>query len=61
MLILERKIEESIMIGDEVIIKVLDIDNGQVKFGIEAPVEIAVHRKEVYKQIQLEADVWTNY
>jgi len=54
MLVLTRKINQSIMIGDKVEIMVLDIKGEQVKLGIQAPRSIAVHRKEVYEEIQRE-------
>jgi carbon storage regulator len=54
MLILSRKIEESIIVGDTITIKILGIHEGQVKIGIEAPKEIKVFRSEVYEQIQKE-------
>jgi carbon storage regulator len=54
MLVLTRKEDESIMIGDQVEVKVLDVKENQVKLGIVAPREIAVHRKEVYLAIQAE-------
>jgi carbon storage regulator len=54
MLILSRKINESIMVGDEIEIKIIDITNRVVKLGIEAPKEILVHRKEVYEAIKAE-------
>jgi len=54
MLILSRKVDESIKIGDTITIKVLSIGDGQVKIGIEAPKELTVHRAEVYEQIQRE-------
>ena len=58
---LNRGIEQSIYIGDDVKIIVLGIQDGKVKLGIEAPKEIEVHRKEVYKRIQLENEVWKNH
>ena len=61
MLSLKRNIEESIYIGDEVKIKILGIQDGQVKLGIEAPKEIPVHRKEVYDRIQLDDEIWKNH
>jgi carbon storage regulator len=50
MLILTRKIEESIMIGDDVVVKVLRIMGGTVKIGIEAPRSIPIYREEIYHQ-----------
>ncbi|MBW7886907.1 MAG: carbon storage regulator CsrA [Bacteroidetes bacterium] len=52
MLILSRKIEEVIKIGDTISIKVLGVQDGQVRLGIEAPKEIKIFRAEVYEQIQ---------
>lgn len=54
MLVLARKLNESIMIGDEIEVVVIDIKGDQVKLGIKAPKNIAVHRKEIYEEIQLE-------
>ena len=54
MLVLTRKENESIMIGDSIEIKVLDLKENQVKIGIVAPRSIAVHRREVYLAIQAE-------
>ncbi len=54
MLILSRKINESIMVGEEIEIKVIDINNRVIKLGIEAPKEVAVHRKEVFEAIKNE-------
>ncbi len=54
MLVLTRKVNESIMIGDNVEIVVVDIRHGQVKLGIKAPRSIAVHRSEIYEEIQRE-------
>ena len=51
MLILTRRLGENIVIGDDIIIRVLDI-SGQVKLGIEAPREIEVHREEIYEKIK---------
>jgi len=53
-LVLTRKENESIMIGDDVQVKVLDLKENQVKLGIVAPREVAVHRLEVYEAIQEE-------
>ena len=54
MLVLARKINESIMIGDDVEIVIIDIKGDQVKLGIKAPKTISVHRKEIYDGIQKE-------
>ncbi len=52
MLVLSRKINQSIMIGDNVRIVVVAVDRDQVKLGIEAPREVPVHRSEIYEEIQ---------
>lgn len=52
MLILTRRNGESINIGEDIIIRILAVDGGQVRIGIEAPKEIPVHRDEVYERIQ---------
>jgi carbon storage regulator len=52
MLILSRRVNESIIIGDDVKITVIKIEGNQVKIGIEAPREIEVHREEVYQRKQ---------
>lgn len=54
MLVLTRKRDESIMIGDDIKIIVVDVRGDQVKLGIDAPRHIPVHREEVYKEIQEE-------
>ncbi|MFO7776383.1 MAG: carbon storage regulator CsrA [Candidatus Hydrogenedentota bacterium] len=54
MLILTRKPEESIMIGDDVEVKVLDIHDNKVRLGISAPKDVVVHRREVYQEIKRE-------
>jgi len=54
MLILARRIGESIMIGDQVEISVVDIKGDQVKLGINAPSQVKVYRREVYAAIQAE-------
>ncbi len=54
MLVLTRKEDESIMIGDDIEVKVLDLRENQVKIGIVAPRSIAVHRQEVYLAIKAE-------
>lgn len=52
MLVLSRKKGESLMIGDNIEVKVLGIEGDQVKIGIVAPRAVAVHRSEVYESIQ---------
>lgn len=52
MLVLSRKINQSIMVGDDVRVVVVAVDRDQVKLGIEAPRHIAVHRSEIYDEIQ---------
>lgn len=54
MLVLTRKVNESIMIGDNIEVVVVQVHGEQVKIGINAPREVAVHRKEVYEAIQKE-------
>jgi len=54
MLILSRKMGESIQVGDSVTVTVLGVTRGQVKLGIAAPRELTVHREEVYRRIQEE-------
>ena len=54
MLILTRKAGESIRIGDNIVIKIVDLDGRHVKLGIEAPRSVAVNRQEIYERIQKE-------
>jgi len=54
MLILSRKVEEYIIIGDSIKVRILGIQDGQVKLGIDAPKEIKIYRSELYDQIQNE-------
>jgi len=51
MLILTRKINETLMVGDDVSVTVLGIKGGQIRIGINAPREVGVHRQEVYEKI----------
>ena len=52
MLVLSRKLNQAIMVGDNVRIVVVSVDRDQVKLGIDAPREIPVHRSEVFDEIQ---------
>lgn len=54
MLILTRRLNETVNIGDDVTVTVLGVKGGQVRLGINAPKETAVHREEVYERIQHE-------
>ncbi len=54
MLVLSRQKDESIMIGDNVEVTIVDVRGDKVRLGITAPREIAVHRKEIYEAIQRE-------
>ncbi len=60
MLILTRKVGETIMIGDNIVVKVLGLRSGQVKIGIEAPRELPVHRQEIFERIKSEEDDHNN-
>ena len=52
MLVLSRRLGETLIIGDEIKITVLGISGNQVRLGIAAPKEVSVHREEVYRRIQ---------
>lgn len=54
MLVLTRKLGESIRIGDNIVIKIVDLDGRHVKLGIEAPKNVTVNREEIYDRIQKE-------
>ncbi|MCC6209254.1 MAG: carbon storage regulator CsrA [Gammaproteobacteria bacterium] len=54
MLILTRRVGETLVIGDDIIITVCSVRNSQARIGIQAPQHIAVHRKEIYERIQKE-------
>lgn len=52
MLILTRRVGESLMVGDDITITVLGVKGNQVRIGVDAPKDVAVHREEIYKRIQ---------
>lgn len=54
MLILTRRVGESLMIGDEVSVTVLGVKGNQVRIGVNAPKTVSVHREEIYQRIQQE-------
>lgn len=51
MLVLARKLDESILIGDDIVVKVVSIDNGVVKLGIEAPKDVSIMRDELIQEV----------
>ncbi len=57
MLILTRRVGESLMIGDEINVTVLSIRGNQVRIGVNAPKDVSVHREEIYERIRTEGEV----
>jgi carbon storage regulator len=56
MLILTRRVGETVMIGNEVTVTVLGVKGNQVRVGVNAPKDVAVHREEIYERIKREVD-----
>lgn len=56
MLILTRRVNETLMIGDDIALTVLEIRGNQVRLGVKAPKNISVHREEIYQKINPDKD-----
>ncbi|MCL4128093.1 UNVERIFIED_CONTAM: hypothetical protein GTU68_038404 [Idotea baltica] len=56
MLILTRRVGESLIIGDDVVVNILGVKGNQVRIGVDAPKEVSVHREEIYDRIQAEKE-----
>ncbi|HBN9788580.1 Translational regulator CsrA [Pseudomonas aeruginosa] len=61
MLILTRRVGETLMVGDDVTVTLLGVKGNQVRIGVNAPKEVAVHREEIYQRIQKEKDQEPNH
>jgi carbon storage regulator len=57
MLILTRRVGETLVIGDDVTVTVLSVRGNQVRIGVNAPKTVTVHREEIYQRIQQEKDI----
>lgn len=60
MLILTRRVGETLMIGDDVTVTVLGVKGSQVRIGVNAPKDVSVHREEIYEKIKQEGDNRSN-
>ncbi len=60
MLILTRRVGETLMIGDDVSVTVLGVKGNQIRIGVDAPKDVAVHREEIYQRIADETSVQKN-
>ena len=60
MLILTRRVGETLMVGDDVTVTVLGVKGNQVRLGVNAPREVAVHREEIYERIKAEKQAMSN-
>jgi carbon storage regulator len=56
MLVLSRRLGESLKLGDDITVTVLSISGSQIRLGVDAPREIPVHRQEVYERLQVNAE-----
>ncbi len=61
MLILTRRVGETLIIGDEVSVTVLAVKGNQIRIGVDAPKEVSVHREEIYQRIQTEGHRATDH
>lgn len=56
MLVFSRKLSEEVVIGDNIVIKVIEVRNGKVRIGVQAPRDMTVHRREVYDAIKAQLE-----